>query len=125
MNKKLKSNEKITEDEIEFDDEIIMNYEEKEINAYISTENINLNKKFGLKYKEDSYYDIYLNYKYLEEKAYIEIVYVDDKNREYYIYNPTIEEQKMLIKQLKRYIKNVYKQSIKEFIEELEEWEKE
>lgn len=121
MNKKLKSNEKITEDEIEFDDEIIMNYEEKEINAYISTENINLNKKFGLKYKEDSYYDIYLNYKYLEEKAYIEIVYVDDKNREYYIYTPTIEEQKMLIKQLKMYVKIIYNQSIKELIEELEE----
>lgn len=125
MNKKIKSNEKLTEDEIEFDDEIIMNYEEKEINAYISTENINLNKKFGLKYKEDSYYDIYLNYKYLEEKVYIEIVYVDDKNREYYTYNPTIEEQKMLIKQLKMYVKIIYNQSIKELIEELEEWEKE
>lgn len=121
----MKAKEKLMKDEIEFEDEIIVDCDSKEINAYISTENINLNKKFGLKYADDSYYDMYLNYKYLEGKTYIKIICVKAEERKSYIYTPNIEEQKMLIEKLKAYVKKVYKQNIKDFIKEIEEWEKE
>lgn len=123
MNKKLNASSKILENEIEFADEVII--ENKDINAYISSAYIDLNKKFGLKYEKDSYYDIYLNYKYLENKMYIEIVKVRDEDRQYYTYNPTTEEGKMLIEKLDRYIENLYKQNIKQFIDKANKLEEE
>lgn len=123
MNKKLNASSKILENEIEFADEVII--ENKDINAYISSAYIDLNKKFGLKYEKDSYYDIYLNYKYLENKMYIEIVKVGDEDRQYYTYNPTTEEGKMLIEKLDRYIENLYKQNIKQFIDKANKLEEE
>ena len=108
----------IKENEIYFQDELIS--ENKEINAYISTSNIDLKEKFGLKHKNDMYYDMYLNYKYLEKKLYIEIVKVEDEKRNYYIYIPTEGEKKMLMKKLEEYIEKNYNQSIEEFIKEVE-----
>lgn len=121
MSKMLKANSMIEEKEIYFEDEIIA--ENKEISAYISTANIDLEEKFGLKYKEDMYYDMYLNYKYLEKKLYIEIIQVEDEKRNYYIYIPTEDEKNMLMKKLEDYIKGNYIQSVEEFIEEIEKEE--
>ncbi len=123
MSKMLKANSIIKENEIYFQDELIS--ENKEINAYISTSNIDLKEKFGLKYKNDMYYDMYLNYKYLEKKLYIEIVKVEDEKRNYYIYIPTEGEKKMLMKKLEEYIEKNYNQSIEEFIKEVEKEEEE
>ena len=79
MSKILKSNSMIEEKEIYFEEEIIA--ENKEISAYISIANIDLEEKFGLKYENDMYYDMYLNYKYLENKLYIEIIRVEDEKK--------------------------------------------
>ena len=121
MNKYLKANSPIVQDEIKFEQEIMI--ENDGINAYISTENINLNEKFNLEYKEDSYYDMYLKYNYIKNKIYIEIVYVSDESRKYYSYNPNSEERKILIYKLNEYIKETYNQTIEEFIQESEEME--
>ena len=121
MSKIIKANSMIEEKEIYFEDEIIA--ENKEISAYISTANIDLEEKFGLKYKDDMYYDMYLNYKYLEKKLYIEIIQVEDEKRNYYIYIPTEDEKNMLMKKLEDYIKGNYIQSVEEFIEEIEKEE--
>lgn len=121
MSKIIKTNSMIEEKEIYFEDEIIA--ENKEISAYISTANIDLEEKFGLKYKDDMYYDMYLNYKYLEKKLYIEIIQVEDEKRNYYIYIPTEDEKNMLMKKLEDYIKGNYIQSVEEFIEEIEKEE--
>lgn len=121
MSKKLQSNSRILESEIEFDDEVII--EGKEINAYISTSYIDLTEKFGLEYEEDSHYNIYLNYKCLEKKMSIDIVKIKDENRKYYKYIPTKEEKTMLIKKLEVYIEKNYNQSIEELIEEIKKEE--
>lgn len=121
MSKKIKANSILLENEIEFIEEVII--EEQKINAYVSTEHLNIEEKFGLKYEDDIYYDMYLNYKYLENKVFIDIVKVEDKGRKYYTYNPTKKEEKMLIKKLETYIEKTYNQNIKDFIFNAEEVE--
>lgn len=118
LNKYLKANSQIVQDEIEFEQEVMI--EADGINAYISTANIDLNKKFNLKYEEDTYYDMYLNYNYLKNNIYIVIVHVSDESRRYYRYNPNHEERKVLMDKLNKYIKETYNQTIEEFIQESE-----
>lgn len=118
MNKYLKANSQIVQDEIEFEQEVMI--EADGINAYISTANIDLNKKFNLRYEKDTYYDMYLNYNYLKNNIYIVIVHVSDESRKYYRYNPNREERKVLMDKLNKYIKEIYNQTIEEFIQESE-----
>lgn len=118
MNKYLKANSKIVQEEIEFEQEVQVEIDG--INAYISTANIDLNKKFGLQYEDDTYYDMYLNYNYLKNTIYIVIVHVSDESRKYYRYNPNHEERKVLIDKLNKYTKEKYNQTIEEFIQESE-----
>lgn len=121
MSRYIKANNELKDGEIEFEDEIFI--EGKEINAYIKTSNINLEDKFNLKYKDDSYYDMYLNYNYAKDKVNIEIVFVSDSERKYYYYLPNSREKDVLIRNLERYIKEEYNQTIKKFIKEYEEEE--
>lgn len=118
MNKYLKANSKIVQEEIEFEQEVLVEIDG--INAYISTANIDLNKKFDLQYEDDTYYDMYLNYNYLKNTIYIVIVHVSDESRKYYRYNPNHEERKVLIDKLNKYTKEKYNQTIEEFIQESE-----
>ena len=118
MNKFLKANSQIVQDEIEFEQEVMIEIDG--INAYISTANIDLNKKFNLKYEENTYYDMYLNYNYLKNNIYIVIVCVSDETRTYYRYKPNHEERQVLMDKLKKYIKETYNQTIEEFIQESE-----
>ena len=118
MNKYLKANSKIVQEEIEFEQEVMIEIDG--ISAYISTANIDLNKKFGLQYEEDTYYDMYLNSNYLKNTIYIVIVHVSDESRKYYRYDPSHEERKMLMDKLNKYIKEKYNQTIEEFIQESE-----
>lgn len=107
----LKSKTELVEKNIEFEDEVIIDTKRKKINLYISTSKLDLKEKFDLRYKEDSYYDMYLNYYYSEKRLLIEIILVNDYNRKYYIYKPNEKELEILKVKMEDYIKEIYRKN--------------
>lgn len=111
--------------EIEFEDELIIEDEDRRINAYIPLYNIDIFEKFVLKEQEGFEYNMYLDYYTTENKSIITIIEKDDTKYIVYEYEASIEENEMLKEKLNDYCKLRNNQSIEEFMKSYEEMEEE
>ncbi len=116
VKRQLKEITPLQSSEIEFEDELLI--EDEKINAYIPLYNIDIFEKFNLKQREDSEYNLYLDYDIQKEKSNITIIEKNDVGDIEYEYETSDVENQMLKEKLDKYCMQRYKQSLKEMIEE-------
>ena len=120
---KISHKRKIHENQIDFEDGIII--EDGIINAYIDTSTFDVEENFGLKQLENDgcYYNVFLNYDIKKDNCEIEIIEVTDDKRKYYTYLPKGNEKEMLVKELEKYCKSIEGLSLEDLFNEEQELE--